>query len=168
MLSPFWTLSQIGVSFSPPAAIGFQPIYTDAETKFAKEPLHSWFTTSITQGPYCALSYVHKMISLLLVEMSMIWRPLVVEVDFRRAYSLICVILSFRLRSCKGMSPNTVLFQTELIQGEVVWLSECHRDLGDPTTLGQSRNRFGISLSWHFIILHIGETKPNWTHYTFL
>ncbi|XP_067053119.1 uncharacterized protein [Acropora muricata] len=41
---------EIGVSFSPPAAIGFQPIYTDAETKFAKEPLHSWFTTSITQG----------------------------------------------------------------------------------------------------------------------
>lgn len=113
MLSPFWNLSQIGVSFSPPAAIGFQPIYTDAETKFAKEPLHSWFTTSITQGPYCALPYVDKMISLLLVEMSMIWRPLLIEVYLPRAFSLICVILSFRLWSCKGLSRNTVLFQTE-------------------------------------------------------
>ena len=48
--SHFAIISQIGVAFSPPEALGFQQLFTDAETKFAKEPLHSWITTSVTQG----------------------------------------------------------------------------------------------------------------------
>ena len=41
---------QIGVSFHPPASLGFQQLYVDAETKFSKEPLHSFITTEIPQG----------------------------------------------------------------------------------------------------------------------
>lgn len=41
---------QIGVSFHPPASLGFQQLFVDAETKFSKEPLHSFITTSIPQG----------------------------------------------------------------------------------------------------------------------
>ena len=43
---------QIGVSFSPPEVLGFQPVLTDAETKFSKEPLHTYITTSVIQGLY--------------------------------------------------------------------------------------------------------------------
>ena len=43
---------QIGVSFNPPEVLGFQDLYVDAETKFSKEPLHSFITTSIPRGEY--------------------------------------------------------------------------------------------------------------------
>ena len=38
------------MSFHPPESLGFQQLYVDAETKFSKEPLHSFVTTSIPQG----------------------------------------------------------------------------------------------------------------------
>ena len=40
------------MSFHPPSSLGFQQLYVDAETKFAKEPLHSFITTAIPQGGY--------------------------------------------------------------------------------------------------------------------
>lgn len=43
---------QIGVSFHPPSGLGFQQLYVDSETKFSKEPLHSYIYTSVPQGMY--------------------------------------------------------------------------------------------------------------------
>ena len=51
MLSQFiFNISQIGMSFHPPESLGFQQLYVDAETKFSKEPLHSFVFTSVPQG----------------------------------------------------------------------------------------------------------------------
>ena len=47
-----FTIFQIGVSFHPPEGLGFQQLYVDAETKFSKEPLHSFVFTSVPQGAY--------------------------------------------------------------------------------------------------------------------
>lgn len=38
------------MSFQPPDSLGFQQLFVDAETKFSKEPLHSFITTEIPQG----------------------------------------------------------------------------------------------------------------------
>ncbi|KAL9979352.1 hypothetical protein ACROYT_G017003 [Oculina patagonica] len=49
---------EIGVSFHPPEALGFQQLLVDAETKFSKEPLKSFVTTSVPQGIFAAAQIV--------------------------------------------------------------------------------------------------------------
>lgn len=38
------------MSFHPPESLGFQQLYVDEETKFSKEPLHSFVFSSVPQG----------------------------------------------------------------------------------------------------------------------
>ena len=45
------------MSFHPPESLGFQQLYVDAETKFSKEPLHSFVSTSVPQGGYNYVLY---------------------------------------------------------------------------------------------------------------
>nr|XP_058970077.1 uncharacterized protein LOC131796502 [Pocillopora verrucosa] len=47
---------EIGVSFHPPAP--FQQLLVDSETKFSKEPLHSFVTTSVPQGIFAAAQII--------------------------------------------------------------------------------------------------------------
>lgn len=49
---------EIGVSFCPPASLGFQDVYIDAETQFSKEPLHSFVIASVPRGIFAAAQIV--------------------------------------------------------------------------------------------------------------
>ncbi|XP_068704515.1 uncharacterized protein [Montipora foliosa] len=49
---------EVGISFSPPAELGFQQVFTDSETKFSKQPLNSFIFSSITQGIVAAAQVV--------------------------------------------------------------------------------------------------------------